>query len=43
MRGVAEEAWKLGIVVELLDRREEKTDQGKSEFGVQGCRVKLSA
>jgi hypothetical protein len=39
----AEEARKLGIAVEVLDRREEKNNQGKSEFRVQGCRVKLSA
>jgi hypothetical protein len=39
----AEEARRLGITVEALDRRPDKDNQGKSEFGVEGCRVKLSA
>jgi ribosome-binding protein aMBF1 (putative translation factor) len=39
----AEEAGRLGIAVEGLDRRPDKDNQGKSEFGVQGWRVKLSA
>jgi hypothetical protein len=39
----AEEAGRLGIAVEALDRRKEKDNRGRSEFGVQGYRVKLSA
>jgi hypothetical protein len=39
----AEEAGRLGIVFEALDRREQKDNQGKSAFRVQDCRVKLSA
>jgi hypothetical protein len=39
----AEEAGRLGIAVEALDRREDQDNQGKGEFGVQGCRVRLSA
>jgi hypothetical protein len=39
----AEEAGRLGIVVEALDHREEKDNQAKCEFAVQGWRVKLSA
>lgn len=39
----ADEARKLGIAVEVLDPKPEKNNQGKSEFAVQGYRVKLSA
>lgn len=38
----ADEARKLGIAVEVLDR-EEKNNQGKNEFAVRDCRLKFSA
>jgi ribosome-binding protein aMBF1 (putative translation factor) len=39
----AEEAGRLGIAVEVLDRRQDKDNQDQSEFGVHSWPVKLSA
>jgi ribosome-binding protein aMBF1 (putative translation factor) len=39
----AEEAGRLGIAVEVLDRRQDKDNQDQSEFGIHRRQVKLSA
>lgn len=39
----ADEARRLGIAVEVLDRKEGKNNEAKNEFAVQHYRVKLSA